>query len=954
MCFSQAEIIEVSGDQSGVWESENTYQVVGDISVFPGTILTIEPGTIIEFMGYYELLVTGILLAEGTLTESILFTSGLPEPARGDWFRLELEHSQASGSIISHCEIRYAAVGVSCYENASPVIRDNLIHDCTFGISISAAAPLIESNSISEIFYAAIHTSQDSPKVIIRGNYITNVGGTGIECFDFSNCLVENNIIDVNNSIGIYCYQSDSEIKGNIIRYGDEGIHCFESDAIISKNLIMNCVTGILSSPYSHPEIVNNTLSDCGTAVFLEEFYEDAHILNNIFYNNNTGLHLNSADFINLSNNLFWENGYNSQGTGLTGLGVLTTINNNEDPCDTYNNVFMNPLFLDPEMLDFHLHSVSPAINAGLDNYHDPDGTIADIGAYYFQLAPEISKAAFQADILSGSAPLQVYFANQSSGDIDSFFWEFGNGITSTEENPLIEFLQNGIFSVSLTVSGDGGTDTCIRENYIEVMPQIDIWGSAAGVWNAANTYRIIGDVFVSEGETLEIEPGTQIRFMGYYSMNINGTLLAVGTEEDSIIFTSGKSRHFRCDWGNINFINASSSGSMIDYAIIEYGDHGIYCENSAPAISHSRISNHTFGIYCDTGSPLITQNRISHISWYGIYLSYACSSLINGNIFSDNSGSINFGGSNCNPQITDNFFYNDTYRAIYCTGNNSSLLNISGNMFLNCNSGIGLHSSEANVHHNYFNGGESCAIGLDHCESSLIYNNTICNKKTGIGCNQGDDIQIFNNIFYGIETAVTTNSLFQSMEYNLFYLNVTDYYGPSPAWFGVLDNINANNDLCDSGFNLFCSPRFVEVENLDFTLTENSPCINAGNPDPLYFDPNGTISDIGAFFYQLVVNNEDDNIPVSSFSLNNYPNPFNPSTTIIFNFPQPETCTLKIYNIKGELVKILLSANLEAGKHTISWDGRDNNNKEAPSGIYFYRLHTAKNDLTRRMLLLK
>lgn len=956
LCSTAGYAIDVSGEQSGTWENGYTYQVVGDVSVISGTTLTIEPGTVIEFMGYYELNVTGVLLAEGTEADSIIFTSGLPDPNKGVWARINLEQSQASASIISFCLVEYAAVGISCTDNAGMIIRNNVIRECNFGISTYYASPLIESNSISDIYYAAIHASQLSPQVIIRGNFITNAGGTGIECWDFSNCLVENNVIEVNNSIGIYCYQSDSVIKGNFIQYGNEGIHCFDSDAIISENLLKDCATGVFSSSYSNPEILNNTIVGCGTAVILEEIIDNTYtyIQNNIFYDNNVALYPYLANYLSLSNNLFWENEYNSQGAGLTGLGVLTTINYNEDSCDIYNNIFLDPLFLDPENNDFHITAQSPAINAGFDNYHDPDGTVADIGAYYYQLAPAISKAAFQADVLFGAAPLQVNFVNQSSGDINGFFWDFGNGMTSNEENPTLEYLQNGLYSVSLTVSGDGGDDIYFCEDYIEVKPQMEMSGNVTGVWNSNSIYRITGDIFINEGETLVIEPGTDIRFMGYYSFNISGTLHAVGTEADSIIFTSGRNLPYRCDWGNINFNEQNSSESIIDYAIIEFGDYGIQCADSSPAISHSRISDNTFGIYTEIGSPLITENRISNISWYGIYLSYACVSQINGNIFANNSGSINVSGPGCYPQITDNVFFNDTGNAIYCHTSQSSLINISGNMFLNCNSGISLHYSGVAVHHNYFNGGESCAIGLDHCEGALIYNNTICNKETGIGCNQGDDIQIFNNIFYGIETAFTTNTLIQSLEYNLFYLNVDDLNGTCPAWFGVLDNINANNDLCDSGFNLFSSPRFLEAENHNFNLRENSPCVDAGNPDPAYNDPDNTISDMGAFCYQIVLDKENYDIPSPDITLTNYPNPFNPATTIEFNLPVSANCTLKIYNLKGELVKILLAENLDEGLHTLIWDGRDENNRSASSGVYFYRISAREKQITNRMILLK
>jgi len=70
------------------------------------------------------------------------------------------------------------------------------------------------------------------------------------------------------------------------------------------------------------------------------------------------------------------------------------------------------------------------------------------------------------------------------------------------------------------------------------------------------------------------------------------------------------------------------------------------------------------------------------------------------------------------------------------------------------------------------------------------------------------------------------------------------------PAAFGVIITVNANGDSCDTYMNLFMDPLFVDPGNLNFHLTEYSPCIDAGDTDPLYFDPDGTVADMGAFYF--------------------------------------------------------------------------------------------------------
>ena len=80
-----------------------------------------------------------------------------------------------------------------------------------------------------------------------------------------------------------------------------------------------------------------------------------------------------------------------------------------------------------------------------------------------------------------------------------------------------------------------------------------------------------------------------------------------------------------------------------------------------------------------------------------------------------------------------------------------------------------------------------------------------------------------------------------------------------------------------------------------------------------------------------------------------NYPNPFNPTTEIKFNLPSATDVNLEIYNIIGGKVATLVDSYLEAGEHTVTWDGRD-----AASGVYLYRLEAGEFVATKKMVLLK
>jgi len=81
-----------------------------------------------------------------------------------------------------------------------------------------------------------------------------------------------------------------------------------------------------------------------------------------------------------------------------------------------------------------------------------------------------------------------------------------------------------------------------------------------------------------------------------------------------------------------------------------------------------------------------------------------------------------------------------------------------------------------------------------------------------------------------------------------------------------------------------------------------------------------------------------------------NYPNPFNPSTTIRFFLPEASDVRVEIFNMLGQTVAVLANGRLEAGYHDLAWEA----SPDVASGIYLYKLETAERSLTRRMMLLK
>jgi hypothetical protein len=102
-------------------------------------------------------------------------------------------------------------------------------------------------------------------------------------------------------------------------------------------------------------------------------------------------------------------------------------------------------------------------------------------------------------------------------------------------------------------------------------------------------------------------------------------------------------------------------------------------------------------------------------------------------------------------------------------------------------------------------------------------------------------------------------------------------------------------------------------------------------------------------------VSNDDISAPVMMTELKgNYPNPFNPETTIRYSVREASPVNIEIYNLKGQLVKTLVSESKAAGEHSVIWKGTDNNNRPVSSGVYFYKMNAGKYSSTKKMIMMK
>jgi hypothetical protein len=143
------------------------------------------------------------------------------------------------------------------------------------------------------------------------------------------------------------------------------------------------------------------------------------------------------------------------------------------------------------------------------------------------------------------------------------------------------------------------------------------------------------------------------------------------------------------------------------------------------------------------------------------------------------------------------------------------------------------------------------------------------------------------------------------------------------------------NNGIFTIGLNL------SETTNYNGNITITSNDVN---------NPSQTVQ-----LHITTVANEDDTVIPTVTSLDgNYPNPFNPTTTIRFGVKEPGLVSINIYNLKGQLVRTLVDENKKAGFHSIAWNGIDNFGKSVSSGVYMYRMQTTGFHQTRKMMLMK
>jgi len=416
-----------------------------------------------------------------------------------------------------------------------------------------------------------------------------------------------------------------------------------------------------------------------------------------------------------------------------------------------------------------------------------------------------------------------------------------------------ITYEKEGYFSIMLSdisIYSDMQLDDVTLET-------VGLIGNLSGILHSG-TYIIKGDISVTLGDTLVIEPGTILKFKQDYEFLVIGTLYANGTVEDSIIFTRFEPG---ITWKGIKISNSTHCSAEISYSIIEHSNnHGILLWGK------TILHNSTI------------RNNITNNNGAGIMLFYGSYPILCYNLKIYNNEAEKGGGIQCYYVTKDNNNY-DNYVFSNCLIYNNKSIDASGLY-------IGEYYPEDGVSALFTN----CVFSKNECLSPEC--GTITVERYG-----GDFTNnvIAYNIGYGIKFGTQSNEDY--FAFNNTFNNTFGNYQTPPTHVGINVTVNENGDDCDAYHNIELDPLYEDAENYNFRISESSPCIDVGLNNYVYnnFDFNNNIRiwngneggsdivDMGAFEYGAPIYTNIDNQQKAVKNIFIYPNPTNGIVNIEF-----------------------------------------------------------------------
>ncbi len=362
------------------------------------------------------------------------------------------------------------------------------------------------------------------------------------------------------------------------------------------------------------------------------------------------------------------------------------------------------------------------------------------------------------------------------------------------------------------------------------------------------------------------------------------------------------------------------------DSITVEIASGGIWYSNGKPYTAIVNISGNTI-----INNVVISTNPVSHLTWGGGMIVMAqwdnIIAKVNHNVIANNY-------IDSPEQSTGNGLLVNQCDSIELIGN--EIYGNSSTAQTSYGGGIGIWDSHPIVsrnliYNNVATKGGGIWVGGPQSQTQII-NNTFYGNEADIGgalylWNSVSDIR--NTIIWG-NTANSAPAIFQVGSMN----NTVNYSDVQGGWTGMgTENINMD-------------PLFFDPESGDFHLTQNSPCINTGDPNSPP-DPDGSICDMGMFYYDSLWTEIQDMKPETHLT-NCYPNPFSNSITIAFELAKPGKVNITIFNHLGQQVESVNLGNLQIEKQQYVWNATD-----LPAGLFFVQIREGKTVTVQKIIKL-
>ena len=407
-----------------------------------------------------------------------------------------------------------------------------------------------------------------------------------------------------------------------------------------------------------------------------------------------------------------------------------------------------------------------------------------------------------------------------------------------------------------------------------------------------------------NDNDTILVHPGTFNGEIQIHEKNVVLSSLFILTGDtsyiDSTIIDGFNEDCNLAIYGSIDTMTRVTGFTIQNGMGCVYGQGGgIYVENANPRLDH-----------------LIIKNNFGGTLGGGICLNEASNAIINKVLFDNNHSSIGGGG-------------------IYSYASNPVIKN-------------------CNIQNNYAEKGGGLYLVFSNpvLENVNITDNVVDDIGGGVFCRSSSSPS-FNHVTITNNDAVIGGGIYSSINSIPSFSNSIIWNNTPESILSHEDSLIVNYSNIDGGWggigNLNQDPLFCSPDSGIYKLAEDSPCVGSGE-NGVNMGANG----IGCNTVNIVLDMNKQMIPTIFKLHQNYPNPFNPVTQIDFDLPTDEIVNIKIYDLKGRMIKTLKNTNTLAGYHSIQWNGTNKDGGSIPSGLYICIIQAGELRNTKKMMLLK